>query len=193
MKEHIERFVENELETETMYPMEPPQPYQLASLHNLLPETLVKPLKVLFDDHIKFVSVIDDFEAALGDYKAASWQMNDSISKRLKDFFRFMDDVTPLHNAMEEKAFFPILHEKLIASGECSPGEHPTTAVDVMEDDHIKTLQSSALIFNLLGIANHLKDASSRDTLLQIAYDQGRELIETLRLHIFKENEVLSS
>lgn len=191
MKERIQRLVENGLETEVVSPMEPPQPYQLVGLHGLLPETLVKPLKVLFDDHIKFVAVIDGLESALGDYKSASWEMNDSISKRLKDFFRFMDEVTPLHNAMEEKAFFPVLHEKLIISGECSPGDHPTTAVDIMEDDHIKTLQSSALIFNLLGIANRLKDAQSRDMLLQIAYDQGRELVETLRLHIFKENEVL--
>lgn len=191
MKEPIHRSVEHGLETEVISPMEPPQPYQLVGLHNLLPETLVKPLKVLFDDHVKFIAVIDDFEAAMNDYKSASWQMEASISKRLKDFFRFMDEVTPLHNAMEEKAFFPILHEKLIISGECSPGEHPTTAVDVMEDDHIKTLQSSALIFNLLGIANRLKDAVSRDTILQIAHDQGRELTETLRLHIFKENEVL--
>jgi hemerythrin-like domain-containing protein len=102
-----------------------------------------------------------------------------------------MDHDTPKHNGREEKALFPVLHEKLIASGECSPGDHPTTAVDVMEDDHLKVAQASAIVFNLLGIASRIRDAASRATLCQIACDQGREIVEVMRLHILKENEVL--
>lgn len=191
MKEKIDRFVESGLEDGCSSPMDPPQAFHLAGIERLDRSSLHEALSILMDDHNVFLSVLDDFEKALIKFKDTSWNIDSETSKSMKAFFRYMDEEVSVHNAREEKALFPILHKKLVAYGECSPGEYPKTAVDIMEDDHLKVAQASCLIFNLLGIGSRLKDAESRHTIFQIAYDQGREIVETMRLHIFKENEVL--
>lgn len=191
MKEKIERFVESGLEEGISSPMDPPQAFHLAGIERLERSALPAALGVLIDDHNIFLAVLDDFEKALIKFKDTGWNIDPETSKSLKAFFRYMDEEVSVHNAREEKALFPILHKKLVACGECSPGEYPKTAVDIMEDDHLKVAQANCLVFNLLGIGSRLKDADSRQTVFQIAYDQGREIVETMRLHIFKENEVL--
>lgn len=191
MKEKIERFVESGLEEGVSSPMDPPQPFHLAGIERLDRASLPEALGILIDDHNVFLTVLDDFEKALIKFKDAGWNIDPETSKSMKAFFRYMDEEVSVHNAREEKALFPILHKKLVACGECSPGEHPKTAVNIMEDDHLKVAQANCLVFNLLGIGSRLKDAESRHTVFQISYDQGREIVETMRLHIFKENEVL--
>ena len=84
-----------------------------------------------------------------------------------------------------------MLHKRLIESGEHGEGANPTTAVDMMEDDHIKFIQLGALAFNMLGLAARLPDPNSRRFTYDVAYDNSRELIEMLRLHIFREDSVL--
>lgn len=191
MQEKINRFVDNGLEETIASPMDPPQAYHLSNVEPLSQKDMPASLRILFDEHLKLLDVIKDFEVALGDFKSGAWLMTESVSKRLKSFFQFIDEVVPNHNAMEEKCLFPLLHNRLVQAGECSPGKHPKTSVDVMEDDHIKNLQSAAVIFNFLGLAQRISDQQARQMILQITYDQGRELAENFRLHIFKENEVL--
>lgn len=188
----ITRSVEHGLnEDEISSPMAPPVAMHHGDIKKVSPEDFAPALKMLWDDHQEFLAVLDCFEQALTSFKNEGWKISPETSRGFGQFFEFMDHDTPRHNAKEEKALFPLLHEKLVATGECSPGEHPTTSVDVMEDDHLKVAQASALVFNLLGIASRLRDENSRATLNQIAYDQGREIIEVMRLHILKENEVL--
>jgi hemerythrin-like domain-containing protein len=95
------------------------------------------------------------------------------------------------HNRKEERHYFRILHDRLIESGEHGTGDIPSTAVDLMEDDHVKFIQLAALSFNLLGLATRLRDQESRLLTFDLAYNTGRELIELLRLHIFREDETL--
>lgn len=192
MQDKIHRFVENGLEgANVASPMDPPQSFHLEGIEKVAFADLSEPLRVLVAEHEAYIAVLDEFETGLIAFKDRRWMMDDVCSKRFRKFFHFMDDETVRHNSKEEKALFPVLQKKLIAVGECSPGSRPTTAIDVMEDDHLKVMQVSCLVFNLLGIASRLKDAESRNTVYQIAYDQGREMVETMRLHIFKENEVL--
>lgn len=192
MKEKIQRYVGNGLAgAEISSPMDPPQAFHLEGIEKVPYAEMAEPLRSLIDEHKAYVAVLDGLEASLIELKNRRWAMDDGLSKGFREFFLFMDEKTVRHNAKEEKALFPILKKKLIAVGECSPGEKTSTAIDIMEDDHAKVMQAGCLVFNLLGIAARLKDAESRDTVFQIAYDQGRELVETMRLHIFKENEVL--
>ena len=95
------------------------------------------------------------------------------------------------HNNKEEKVLFPILHKKLLEAGEHSVGAVPMTAIDVMEDDHVKFIQLGALSFNLLGLATRLKDEASRIFVLDTAYENARELVELLKLHIYREDYTL--
>ncbi|MFT5777223.1 MAG: hemerythrin-like domain-containing protein [Crocinitomicaceae bacterium] len=64
-------------------------------------------------------------------------------------------------------------------------------AVDLMEDDHNKFIQLATLCFNLLGLGTRLRDLESRGITFDLAYNNGKELSEMLRLHIFREDESL--
>ncbi|MDP3980777.1 MAG: hypothetical protein Q8Q33_05125, partial [Chlamydiota bacterium] len=86
---------------------------------------------------------------------------------------------------------FPILTKKLIETGEHSHGPNPTTAVDVMEDDHLKAIQLTAVIFNFFKLASQLGDPVSRNLVMDAAIEQSYQLIELLRLHIFREDTII--
>ena len=60
-----------------------------------------------------------------------------------------------------------------------------------MEDDHVKFIQLGALAFNLLGLATRMIDDRSRIFVLDTAYETSRELIELIKLHIYREDETL--
>ena len=191
LNDHINRFVDNQLEEPIVSPMDPPQAFTPTTLEKISYEQLPVFLKKLIDEHRLFEDFINRFEAALIAFKKKDWVFDDSLSNTFKEFFLFMDDQLIPHHEREEKFLFPLLHKRLMASGEHSPAPHPQTPVDVMEDDHIKTVQTSCLVFNLLGIATRLPDARSRALVFEYAFQQGRDLVERLRLHIYKEDEVV--
>jgi len=60
-----------------------------------------------------------------------------------------------------------------------------------MEDDHLKAIQLTAVIFNFFGLASRLKDDVSRNLVIDAAIEQSNQLIELLRLHIFREDTIL--
>ena len=61
----------------------------------------------------------------------------------------------------------------------------------MLENDHIKTMQLVTLTFTLLGLSSRITDTSSRAVLIDTAIEQGNSLIELLRLHIFREDNVV--
>ena len=117
--------------------------------------------------------------------------MDNKINEIFSSFFKYFDTELLPHNSKEEKTLFPVLHKKLLEAGEHSKGDHPLTAIDVMEDDHVKFIQLGALTFNFFGLATRIKDETSRIFILDTAYENGRELIELLKLHIFREDYTL--
>lgn len=179
------------VEGEVSSPMDPPNPYQLNQKLDVPYEDLAKPLQHLYDEHTAYLVILEAFEKALIEFRDRGWTMNESISKGFRDYFESVDTLTSKHNIKEERALFPILKERMIAAGECSPGLNPTTPTDVMEDEHMTVMQLSCLVFNLLGLGAKLPDPMSRNIIYQNAMEQGRDIVEIMRLHIFKENQVL--
>ncbi|MCK5208462.1 MAG: hemerythrin domain-containing protein, partial [Cyclobacteriaceae bacterium] len=114
-------------------------------------------------------------------------EINDSFEA----FFRFFDTDILVHNRKEERHLFPILKQRLIESGEHSKEAIPKTPVDLMEDDHVKFIQLASLTFNILGLAARLPDNHSRMLTFDVAYNSGIELVELLRLHIYREDNIL--
>src|SRR3989338_3635678 len=115
---------------------------------------------------------------------------------KLRHFFHFFDSDFVPHSQLEEAALFPLLGKRLIADGEHSPigagtSEVPTTAVDLMKADHLKAVQLAAVILNFLGLAFRLPDEKSRLIVLDTALEQGKNLVELLRLHIFREDNIV--
>ncbi len=193
--EPIQRNVEKGLEDVEHTPMDPPSAYeQPGSLKND-PETAgaktEASIQVFVDEHKKAIGQVESFEKALVEFKTNGYKLSGEINKGFGDFFKYFDNELLAHNNKEEKVLFPILQKKLLEAGEHSTGEVPLTAIDVMEDDHVKFIQLGALTFNFLGLATRIKDEISRIFIYDTAYESGRELIELLKLHIFREDSTL--
>ncbi len=187
----LTRFVEKEKELEELSPMNPPDAFSPSTVETVAYEDMTPFLQKLMDEHKVFTEVLNKFESALIEWKKNDWIFNDDIDKGLKELFSFLDKNTPVHNRKEEKELFPLLHKRLLQTGKHSSGDEPKTAVDIMEDEHIKVAQLGALCLNFLGLGSRLEDNKSREIVFELAYEQGKTIVETMRLHIYREDETL--
>jgi hemerythrin-like domain-containing protein len=187
----VKRNVDKGLEQVENSPMDPPDAYAEPSIEGVPYEEMPALIKLFMDEHKAAMDQINDFEKALVQFKTNGYKLEPKINEIFGNFFRFFDDHLLEHNQKEEKNFFPLLNKKLIESGEHSNGPVPKTAIDIMEDDHVKFIQLGALTFNFLGLASRLKDDVSRTFVYDVSYENGRELIELLKLHIYREDHTL--
>lgn len=187
----VKRNVEKGLEDVEHTPMDPPSAYEQPGKLKVSFDNLEKPLQEFVDEHKRAVQQIEEFERALVQFKSNGYQVDQKINEVFGNFFKYFDEELLAHNRKEEKVLFPLLNKRLLEAGEHSTGEVPVTAIDVMEDDHVKFIQLGALSFNFLGLATRIKDDVSRMFILDTACENARELIELLKLHIYREDYTL--
>ena len=187
----VKRFVDKEKESEEASPMNPPDAFSPSTVDPVDYKDMSPFLQKLMDEHKVFMTVLENFESSLINWKKSGWNFNDEINKKFNELFSFLDKNTPGHNKKEEKLLFPLLHNRLLQTGEHSSSEEPTTAVDIMEDEHIKVAQLGALCLNFLGLGSRLEDKKSREIVFELAYEEGKAIVETMRLHIYREDETL--
>lgn len=187
----VKRNVDKGLETQEHTAMDPPSAYDQPGKMKVDFETMEQPLKTFVDEHKEAITHIEEFEKALIQFKINGYKVDQKINEVFGSFFKYFDDGLLEHNRKEERVLFPILNKKLLEAGEHSTGENPVTAIDVMEDDHVKFIQLGTLSFNLLGLATRLKDEGSRLFVLDTATENARELVELLKLHIYREDYTL--
>lgn len=171
-------------------PMEPPSSYAPSTVEQVDIKDMSALLKELIKEHNQAKNALNKFEKTLHKLKEEKWKINQETNKELSEFFHFFDHQIMAHNRKEEKTLFPLLHEKLLANGEHAT-DHKQTAIDLMEDDHVLFIQLGTLTFNLIGIASRLSEEKDKNIVFEMAYQNGLELIESLRLHIFREDETL--
>lgn len=179
------------IQEDELSPMDPPDAYSNYAQIELDNTQLDESLLLLKKEHEEVIVVLDIFEKALTQFKELNYELNDEVNDGFKKFFDFFDNELLIHNRKEEKTLFPILQKALLANNEHGTGENPITAVDIMEDDHVKFIQLGALVFNFLGLAPRLRDAQSRIFTYDVAFNNAKELIELIRLHIFREDNTL--
>lgn len=187
----ILRNAEKEVNLEEFSAMDPPDAYDreraVGADYNHMPPFLQE----LMDEHKEVVEQITLFDIALMQFRDSGYQMTHDTDKAFNTFFRYFDEHILPHNRKEERHYFRLLHNRLIESGEHGTGDNPETAVDLMEDDHVRFIQLGSLAFNLLGLGMRLQDPESRILTFDLAFNSARELNELLRLHIFREDETL--
>jgi iron-sulfur cluster repair protein YtfE (RIC family) len=187
----ILRNASKDLDQDELSPMDPPEAHE-TNTPNPVKEGEEHPLiRQYMDEHVAAIKVVDDFEKSLNSFKESGYKLNNDINSSLRKFFEFFENNLLDHNRREEHELFPLLHKRMIEDGERSISETPTTAVDMMEDDHVKFIQLGALAFNLLGLAARLPDPNSSHFTYDVAYDNARELIEMIRLHIYREDHIV--
>jgi hemerythrin-like domain-containing protein len=190
MDDSLKRNIEKESGGEEFSPMDPPEAYSPPKMDKVDYEELHPFLQKLYDEHRNCEKQLEKFEKALVHIREEG--INREVDKDLRDFFEFFDESIIKHNRKEEKQLFPILHQRLLENGEHSHGDNPTTAIDMLEDDHIKTIQMASVAFNFLGLSARLPEAQSRIIVLDVALEQGKDLVELLRLHIFREDNIVT-
>ena len=188
--DYIKRNAEKDTGGKPEYsPMDPPDAYKPPGISPVPYEELHPLLQVFVNEHKNTMMRLEEFENTLLEIRKEG--ISKERNKKLGDFFKFLDDKIVLHNLKEEKVLFPLLHDRLLEKGEHSPGAIPETAVDMLENDHIKIMQLTTLTFSLMGISSRLTDPASQVMLVDMAIEQGNALVELIRLHIFREDNVV--
>lgn len=187
----ILRNASKQLDQDELSPMDPPDAYEMNTPEVEEKATYHPLIQQYMTEHESALQVVEEFEKAMQRFKEGGYRLDDSINDPLRKFFEFFENNLLDHNRREERQLFPLLHKRLIECGEHSESEKPTTAIDMMEDDHVKFIQLGALVFNMLGLAARLPDVNSRMFTYDVAYDNARELVETIKLHIYREDNVL--
>ncbi|MCX7169193.1 MAG: hemerythrin domain-containing protein [Proteobacteria bacterium] len=174
---------------EGLSPMDPPDAYAPPSITPVAVADMHPFLQRMMQEHVPFLAEVDAFEDTLlaiqknGYTRAADGQ--------LRHFLNFFDAEFIAHHRREEAALFPLLKKRLLAAGEHGSGDDPQTPVDVMQDEHIKAIQLAAVILNFLGLAFRFPDQQTRLIVLDAALEQAKFLVELLRLHGFREDQVV--
>jgi hemerythrin-like domain-containing protein len=185
----LKRMVEKESTQEEFSPMDPPEAFNPPNLDKVEYADMHPYLQMLMDEHRAAVEVLNTFETVLLDIRQNG--VSREADKQLRDFFEYFDNHIVGHNRKEEKALFPLLRRRLLESGEHGRGAEAVTGVDVLEDDHAEALQLAAVVFNFFALASRLPDAASRAVVMDAALEQGKSLVELLKLHIFREDNVV--
>lgn len=185
----LKRRVEKQTEQSEFSPMDPPEAYEPPGLDVVNYEEMHPFLQNLVAEHKVISEHLNDFEKTL--LAIQSVGINREVFTKLSGFFRFFDEVIVKHHQREDKLLFPLLHRRLLASDEHGKGGEAATSVDVMEDDHVKILQLAAVVFNFFGVATRLPDPASQLVLLDTALEQGKALVELMKLHIFREDQIV--
>jgi iron-sulfur cluster repair protein YtfE (RIC family) len=170
-------------------PMDPPDAYAPPKLDPVPAQDLHPFLRKFRDEHVPFMQELNAFEEAIFSIRANGYTRESD--SRLRKFFKFFDREFIPHSRREEATLFPLLRERLIASAEHGKGSVPATATDVLEDEHAKAMQLAAVAVNFLGLVFRLSDERSGMIVLDAALEQGRNLVELLRLHVFREDNIV--
>ena len=170
-------------------PMDPPDAYAPASMEPVPLEALHPFLRQFRDEHVPFMEELNAFEAAIVSIQKNGYARESDA--KLRRFFHYLEQEFTPHSRREEAALFPLLRERLIASGEHGSGSAPATATEVMEDEHAKAMQLAAVVVNFLGLVFRLPDERSAMVVLDAALEQGKNLVELLRLHVFREDNIV--
>ncbi|MCC6754638.1 MAG: hemerythrin domain-containing protein [Saprospiraceae bacterium] len=188
--DYLRRNVEKDTNGEAEFsPMDPPDAYHPPSLQAVPKEELAPLLQHLMDEHQTLTEALERFEQILIEIRKEG--ITRERNAALGGFYRVIDETVALHHLREERLLFPLLHDRLIDKGEHSTGAIRESAVDVMESDHIRTMQLASLTLNLMGLASRLPDPASQAVVIDLAVEQGLALSELMRLHIFREDNVV--
>jgi hemerythrin-like domain-containing protein len=185
----LERRADKQSEQKEYSPMDPPDAYSPPAVDVVPYEEMPALIRGLMDEHKELTAALSSFEEAMDQLREAG--PTREAQEGLSTFFRFIDDHVVTHHLKEEKVLFPLLQERLLESGEHGAGAYRKTAIDMMEDDHIRVIQLAAVTFNLLGLVARLPDPGSRTIVLDAALAQGKALVELSRLHIFREDTIV--
>ncbi len=187
----VKRKVEKNSGGEELSPMNPPPAMAPPTVEDIPKEDRHIFLQRLMEEHEVFKKELESFEKAISEISEKG--ITKEADQALRHFFHFFDQEFLDHQKKEERELFPILAKRLPPVEGVYPGSESEalTPVEIMEEEHLKIIQLVAVVFNFFGLASRMKDPTSRVMVLDAAVEQGKSLVELLRLHIFREDNVV--
>ena len=175
---------------QSLSPMVPSDAYAPPStIPTMAVEEMHPFLQKLIAEHEPFLGEVDAFEETLLSIQNSGYTR--AADGQLKHFLNYLDEEFIAHNRREEEALFPLLKKRLFAADEHGGDAEPLTPVDLMQDEHLKIVQLAAVILNFLGLAFRFPDQPTRLVILDAALEQARNLVELLRLHVYREDNLV--
>jgi len=139
-------------------------------------------LQELIDKHQVYTKELNAFEEAVA--MIESGKIDREVDDKLRQFFSYFDDQIVSYDQEGEKYLFAKLSEKM-------PADEDFNIIDFLETDHVKSIQMAAIAFNMLALFSRVPDEQSRFIVLDVALKQTKELIELLRVHIYREETMV--
>jgi len=168
----------------------PPDAYNPPSKEEEIPYEQMHPfLQEFIDEHNEYTKELNAFEATIAMIEGG--KVDREIDERLRDFFAYMDNHIVKHNQNEERVLFEKISKKMLEDGEHSNGPDKFNVIDVLEDDHVKAIQMAAVAFNMFALFSRIPDEKSRFIILDVALNQAKELLELLKVHIYREDTII--
>lgn len=173
-------------------PLSPPDALTPPSNVKVLYDNLHPYLKLLVDDHNRLKIEMEKFQLVLLDL-SASRDVLGKNAQAVKSFFDIFMTEFILHNQQEEKILFPILAKRFLEVGEHSKAARPITPIDILKNEHIEAMQVGAEARCTWALIHQIIDPSSQTILLGNFLRKSHTLLEMMRLHIFREDDIVFS
>ena len=171
-------------------PYAPPEAYDPPSKDEEIPYEDMHPfLQEFIDEHNAYTKELNAFEATIAMIEGG--KVDKDMDERLRQFFTYFDEEVVTHNQEEEKYLFPRISKKMTETGEHSKSDENFNVIDVLEDDHVKSIQLAAVASNMFVLFSRISDERSRYMILDIALNQAKELLELLKVHIYREDTII--
>jgi hemerythrin-like domain-containing protein len=171
-------------------PYAPPEAYNPPKIDEQIPYENMHPLLQKFiDEHNDYDRITTNFEETLEMIK--SGKVDKEVNDRLLEFYTYFDEKVREHNIEEEKTIFPVISKIMNETGDHSKSGDYFNSIDVLEDEHSKMFQLSAITFNLFALFSRIPDEKSRIIILDAALEQAKELVELLKVHAYREDTII--
>ena len=190
MEETIKRFYDKNSIGKS-FPFEPTNAYDHQNIARVEYENYHPFIKELIDEHKKMTLVLNNFEMSLIDWRINDWEFKETINEKFKSFFTLIKEKVPIHNKKEDKVLLPLLNKKLIELCDQNFLNCELTGNDLIVDEHLKIEQAASIVFNLLDIGLSLFDKQSKEITFAAVFEQGLAIVETIKLHIYREENIL--
>ncbi|RLA69667.1 MAG: hypothetical protein DRG09_05225 [Epsilonproteobacteria bacterium] len=139
-------------------------------------------LQKLIDKHHVYTKELNAFEEAIA--MVESGKIDKEVDKKLRQFFAYFDEQIISYNEKGEKYLFSRITKNM-------PKDEDFSAIDFLETDRTKSIQMAAVTFNMLALFLRIPDEQSRFIILDVALKQAKELLELLRVHIYREGTMI--
>lgn len=149
-------------------------------------------LKGLVDEHNSLKEAMEAFALTLADLGATKNVVGKNHNE-VKKFFNFFMIEFILHNQKEENVLFPVLARRFLEVGEHSKTTPPITPIDVLKNEHREATQVGIEARCTWEMIQQIFDPSSQTILLGNFLRKANTLLEMMRLHIFREDDIVFS